>query len=193
VLTQREAVDAAASRAGLELPDALRTLFEAGDLAAASALAATQFSAIEVLDGAAAYRPVEPDPLAVIGLVGEDPDAALAEARLALAAGDTDTALVDAEQAQAVWIGAWEEGRRRALLGVAVLAALALLVSAAAGWLRRSRAGRTAGTSSVAVAGEAGALAAPSGLPHTEAAEAAGSAAGPTPPASPDDAAGHSA
>lgn len=174
VLAQRGAVAAAADAAGLEAPDMIRAPFERGDLVAASSVAATQFSAIQVLAGAAAYRPAAPDPLTAIGLLGEQPDALLAEGHAAFARGDVDTALARASAAQATWTGAWEEGRRRALFAVAIIAALALLVAAAAGRLRTRRAARAvagAGAGPGAGSGDADAgpgdadLALPDGAP----------------------------
>ncbi len=142
VLSQRAAVEAATQATGLVLPDTVRQLFERGALAEASSLAATQLDAIDVVAGAAAYRPAEPDPLTTIGLLGADPDATLDNARTALSAGNVDTALADAQLAQQTWTGAWEEGRRRGLLGIAVLVAIVLLGGTIIARVREHRAAR---------------------------------------------------
>lgn len=140
VIAQRGAVEAAAEAAGLDLPGGIREPFERGQLVEASGVAATQFSAIRVLAGAGAFRPLDPDPLTVVGLLGEDPDADLAAGHAAFAAGDVDTALALALEAQDAWVGAWEEGRRRSIFAVALVAAAALLVATLASRARRATA-----------------------------------------------------
>jgi hypothetical protein len=72
-------------------------------------------------------------------MLGESPDQDVAQARDALGAGDLDTALTAAERARRAWTVAWEEGRRRALLMVAVLVTVLVLGSAVASTRRRSR------------------------------------------------------
>ena len=140
VLAQRTAVEDATRATGLVLPDTVRELFERGALAEASSLAAIQLSAIDVVSGAAAYRPADPDPLTTIGLLGSDPDATLSAARAALAAGSVEAALADAQLAQRTWTDAWEEGRRRGLLAIAVITAVLLLAGTLIGRVRRQRA-----------------------------------------------------
>jgi hypothetical protein len=152
VIAQRGAVEAAAEAAGLQLPGGIREPFERGDVVGASAIAATQFSAIRVLAGAGAFRPLDPDPLTVIGLLGEDPAVDLAAGHAAFAAGDVDAALELALAAQDAWAGAWEEGRRRAIFAVALLAAAALFVATLAGRARRFRAAATAAPSTARTA-----------------------------------------
>ena len=60
-------------------------------------------------------------------------------ARDAFAAGELDRTLAAADDAYRAWNGAWQEGRRRALLALAVLATLVVIGSALIGRARRSR------------------------------------------------------
>jgi hypothetical protein len=72
-------------------------------------------------------------------MLGEHPEANLTDARAALATGDLDATLASAGDAFRAWNGAWQEGRRRALLLVAVLATIIVLGSALAGRARVAR------------------------------------------------------
>jgi hypothetical protein len=75
----------------------------------------------------------------MIGSLGSTPEADLAAARDAIARGDLDAAHLAADRASSAWAGAWEEGRRRTMLGIALLTALVVLAIAAVGTARRSR------------------------------------------------------
>lgn len=142
VLTQRTAVEARAARNGLELPGTVQRLFEAGSFSAASAEAQSELNAMLTLEGAVAARPEQPDVLQQIGLFGADPEADVAAARASFTAGNLDATLASAATAFNAWNNAWQEGRRRALLAVAVLATVLVLSSAAAGGIRRARRSR---------------------------------------------------
>jgi hypothetical protein len=138
VIAQRDAVRQLAEHDGVTLPDAMRPLFESGALADASAVAEAQRNAILSVAQAAASRSADDDLLSRIGMVGAQPEADLAAARVALASGDTDAALAASQSALGAWTGAWGEGRRRAMLALAAVAAILVLVSAmTAAWRRR--------------------------------------------------------
>ena len=139
VLSQREAVEARAARHGLTAPAAMRRLFEAGQLAEASREAEAELNALLALEGAIAARHDDPDILTGIGMLGEDPEADLATARASFGVGDLDAMHAASARALAAWSEAWQEGRRRALFGVAVLATVLVLGSATFGGIRRSR------------------------------------------------------
>lgn len=119
VIAQREALESAASLAGQSLPTTVRDAFEAGLLADASTAATTQLEAIDVIVDTAALRPVDPDPVTLLGLVDQQPDVDLAAARAALASGDVAGALASAESARTAWDLAWDLGRRRILIALA--------------------------------------------------------------------------
>ncbi|MEW6224785.1 MAG: hypothetical protein AB1627_09145 [Chloroflexota bacterium] len=139
VLAQREAVEARAARHGLTPPEAMRRLFEAGQLGEASREAEAELNALLALEGAIAARHADPDILTAIGMLGEDPEAELVAARASFGAGDLDAMHAASARALAAWSEAWQEGRRRALFGVAVLATVLVLGSAIFGGIRRSR------------------------------------------------------
>jgi hypothetical protein len=139
VIAQRTALEAQAARDGITLPDDVRTSFQTGAFADASARAEAERQAIVSIETAAAAKAPDDDPLSSIGSLGSSPDADLAAARAAVAAGDLDGAKAAAARADSAYTGAWDEGRRRALLAVAVLATLLVLGSAIVGTLRRGR------------------------------------------------------
>jgi hypothetical protein len=125
-LDDRDAVAAAAASAGLSLPSAMRTDFEgAQGFAAASAEADAEMAAIAAYRDAAGRRPGSPDVLQSIGLWSSQPDAVLAAAATAFAAGDLHATVADSAYAAAMWSSAASVGRSRvlavALMGAAVL------------------------------------------------------------------------
>jgi hypothetical protein len=144
VLAQRGAVESMAADDGLALPADMQALFESGDLVQASGRAEAERNAMLAIAQAAAARSAETDPLTTIGMVGENPDVALTAAKASLATGDLEGTLGSADDAFRAWNGAWQEGRRRALLGLAVLATIVVLASAVAGRVRRDRRERAA-------------------------------------------------
>ena len=141
VLAQRAAVESMAVQDGVTLPDDMRQAFEAGSLADASARAEAERNAMLTIAGAAAARTADSDPLTTIGMLGENPEVNLDAARASLAAGDLDATLASADDAFRAWNGAWQEGRRRVLLLVAVLATILVLGSALVGRVRTARRG----------------------------------------------------
>jgi hypothetical protein len=147
VLAQRNAVADLAAREGVTLPADMQTEFEAGSLVDASGRAEAERNAIRAISGAAAAKSAGTDPLTAIGMLGEDPDADLVAARTSLGTGDVQASLDASDDAFRAWTGAWQEGRRRALLAVAVLATIIVLGSAVVGRARTARSERVAAAS----------------------------------------------
>ncbi len=139
VIAQRTALESVAARDGVTLPGDLRATFEAGGFVATSARAEAERQALVAIETAAAARSSDDDVLSRIGNIGATPDADLASARAAIATGDLTGAHDAASRAQRAWTGAWEEGRRRALVGVALLATILVLGAAVIGSARRGR------------------------------------------------------
>ncbi len=148
-LAERTKLEGQASAAGLTLPPTVQRLFEAGDLAGAVTEAQLEESAIAAigaaLDGRAQGRN---DMLTSVGMIGLDPELDLTSARAALAAGDTATALTAARASLQMWGDASGEGRRRALMGAALVVALGVMAASLASRALRSR--RPSRTRSVA-------------------------------------------
>lgn len=140
VLAQRNAGADLAASEGLHVPSVMQGLFESGLIADASARAEAERTAILAVRRADEARSPDDDLLSRIGMLGEDPDLDVERAREALEAGDLDASLVAADRAHRAWTVAWEEGRRRALLALAVAATLVVLGSAVVSNRRRSRA-----------------------------------------------------
>ena len=148
VLGQRDDIEGAAAAIGLVPPAALRQAFEGTQgLDAAAAEAVTERAVIGAFTEIVNGRPQDPGPVTTVGLFGEDPDAEIAAARSAFAAGDLDATVRHAEAAKAIWAGAPDIGRGRVAsavgLGIAVLLLGWLIVSRIARW-RRGRTGWTA-------------------------------------------------
>lgn len=140
VLDQRAILTARAAAAGLRLPPTLQLAFEGSDgLGSAGQVATAELAAIDVIDRARSTRPVAPDPVVLIGLIGAQPDASLATARAAFAAGDLRAAVAAASDAQTGWSTAADVGRGRLLSGLALLLALGLAVVLVLTRSRRSR------------------------------------------------------
>src|SRR6185436_13849487 len=102
---------------------------------------AAERAAIDRLAAAIATRPAEPMLLDRIGLAGADPEAAMTAARAAFVAGDLKGAVLAADRAATIWVGAVDVGRGRLAVVAAILATFAglvLLVTATRD--RRSRA-----------------------------------------------------
>lgn len=146
-LDDRDAVLAAAAAAGLEAPDALRVAFEGQQgFAAAAAEADAQQATIEAYVLATRARPVAPDAMQQIGMWGASPEAHLESAASAFARGDLRASVQGSALARAIWEGAAELGRTRAIsaltLLVAALLAMALVASSFRGWRAARRAAR---------------------------------------------------
>ncbi len=140
VLEQRTAVEAAATAAGLEPPEALRTAFEGDDgFDDAIAEADAELRAIVRYQDAVATRPVTGDVFVTLGLLDETPDADLVAAREAFARGDLSASASAADEAAAAWSAAAGLGRGRLisllLLAVSLLVGFAFILL----WVRGHR------------------------------------------------------
>ena len=144
VLAQRGAIQSLAAHGSLTLPPAVQQAFQAGDMAGASREAVAERNAMLAVMQAADARVHDDDLLSRIGMLGEDPEADLVAANAAFTAGDLAAAQSRADDAYRAWTAAWQEGRRRALLVVAVLAGALVLVAAVAVRARAARRERTA-------------------------------------------------
>ena len=144
ILAQRGAIESLADRGGLTLPPGVQQRFAAGDMIGASREAEAERNAMLSVMEAADARVQEDDVLSRIGMLGEDPEADLVAAEAAFAAGDLSGAQAAADDAYRAWTAASQEGRRRALLGLAVLAGVLVLTAAVAGRARAARRERTA-------------------------------------------------
>ena len=126
-LDDRDAVAAAAASVGLTAPPTMRTDFEGPrGFAAASAEADAEVAAIAAYRDAAAARPLAPNLVQSIGLWNADPNAVLASAASAFAAGDLHTTVAASSFAEATWTSAADVGRNRILAVTATLGALLL-------------------------------------------------------------------
>jgi hypothetical protein len=127
-LAERASLEVAAATAGLALPGTMRQLFESGNFASAVTEAQAERAAIAAIGEAAASGTTAKDLETTVGMIGANPDADLARAKAALAAGDTTGATAAAATASRTWADAHFEGRRRLLMGIATVAALGVLV-----------------------------------------------------------------
>jgi hypothetical protein len=140
VAAERDTLVAAATAAGLQLPDRLRTAFE-GDVGvdAAAAEAHAEQAVVDAIVQARASAPRQPgigeELIIAIGLLGATPAADVDAAAAQLAAGDIELAYGSAVQAEAAWTGAPRVGRSRIVSTVLLVVALVLL----AGLLRQQR------------------------------------------------------
>jgi hypothetical protein len=125
VLEQRDRIASEAAALGLIPPSSLRTAFErAGGLEAAVQEAVAERDAIAAVRAALASRPSQPDLAQQVGLLGAEPEADVAEARAAFAAGRLDETEQAAERARQAWLSAPGLGRNRITsAGLIVLAA----------------------------------------------------------------------
>jgi hypothetical protein len=140
VAAERDALVTAATAAGLQLPDRLRTAFE-GDVGvdAAAAEAHAEQAVVDAIVQARASAPQQPgigeELIIGIGLLGATPAADVDAAAAQLAAGDIELAYGSAVRAEAAWAGAPRVGRSRIVSTVLLVVALVLL----AGLLRQQR------------------------------------------------------
>jgi hypothetical protein len=146
VLDQRAQVQAAAAAAGLTAPTNLRVAFENDDrLDDAAAEATAELTAIASYERAAVLRrPVDVGtPVVLLGMLGQAPDADLAVARDAFAAGDLQRSVSASAAAATTWGDAEAIGRGRVvsliLLLLAALLAVGLITSRLRGHRRRRR------------------------------------------------------
>jgi hypothetical protein len=145
VIGARVELETGARNAGLTLPLTLRAAFEGdGGFAAALDEADAERAAIVAYATAAAARMDDPDPLERLGLIGSEPEAALAASAAAFSAGDLPTAVGRASEAETIWLNAAEIGRNRIVTGVGIAVLAVLLLAFGASLLRRRRAERRA-------------------------------------------------
>lgn len=130
-LDDRDGVLAAATAAGLVMPDTMQIAFEGPrGFAAASGEADAELAAIAAYVEAAAAKPADPTPLERIGLWNSDPEQTLDDAATAFGAGDLRATVEAAAFARRTWQTASDIGRNRVVAIVASLAAILL-----GGWL----------------------------------------------------------
>ena len=137
-LDERDALAAAAAKAGLPMPATLQGMFEgATDLAPVETTVKAEIAAVAAIQAAMLARPAEIGPVEWTGLLGARPDQSLESAVAAFASADPARATADAAQAEASWRSAADAGRARLVVGLAGLAAIVLLGIAVR--LRKSR------------------------------------------------------
>ncbi len=156
VIAQRNALAGLAARDGVVLSSSMRTLFESGALAEASALAQGERDALLAIEAAAADRSADDDILSRIGMLGEHPEADLAAARTAITTGDLDASRAASDRAHRAWTVAWQEGRRRALIALAALATIIVLLFAVASTAWRAHRTRTSAAEPARAGGAGG-------------------------------------
>ena len=130
----RDAVAAAAAKAGLIAPPNLRLAFEDDDgFGDAAAETSAELDVIARYAAAEALRPAEMTPLLTLGLWNETPEVGLQEARTAFARGDLEASASASDDVAFTWSTAESLGQSRALsiglIVLAVLFALALLIA----------------------------------------------------------------
>jgi hypothetical protein len=139
VLHDRDAIVTAAARLDLTAPATLREAFEGeAGLEAAASEAAAELETLELLADGTDRLADEPQLLESIGMIGNDPDAALQRARESFEGGDLDVASESAAAALSIRSSAEDGGRIRVL----VAGALVLVLDGAAmayGITRRRR------------------------------------------------------
>lgn len=119
LLTTRDTLTAEAAALGVTLPTAFRTAYETAttSLDPATAVADRELAELASLDRATAAVRSPHDALAALGLIGSDPEAALADARKAFSAGADDAPSRAAAVAD-LMAGAADSGRQRLLLAI---------------------------------------------------------------------------
>jgi hypothetical protein len=129
VLAMRNEIRALAAVEGTTPPPTMRLAFEEVATDSARSEATDELAALSELTAARRARTSSDDAARMVGLLGADPDAQLAAARTAFAAGDLDGAARLAAAARSAWTGAAGSGQVR-LFGAAVsLAGLLLLLT----------------------------------------------------------------
>ncbi len=128
VLDARDDLAVAAAVAGLQPSTDLRTAFESGDPATATAEVAVERTIIDqIVAAAAAGAAASSSWLDRLGLLGQDPMAQLGAARGAFEAGDLTAAQADAIAAREAWAGAADLGGLR-LRSIGALGLIVLLI-----------------------------------------------------------------
>lgn len=134
VLVQRNKLQAAAAAAQLTLPVTLRATFEGGaGLDVAATEATGEQAVVDAIVGARAARPgaigVGEEAIVSVGLLFQHPEADLADAIAALAAGNLEPAYADAIAARDAWHNAADNGRSRILSVILLTIATVVLLS----------------------------------------------------------------
>ena len=162
VVAQRDDIAARAATLGVTPPTDLRTAYESArtDVAGAAALATRELADVDALRVASEAVAAPRAPLVALGLLGTTPEAGLADARSAFAAGLADAA-ARAMAVTALIDGAADVGRGRlgiAIVGLAaVLVVLGVALALAIHRRRHRRPTVASGPGELAVAGAAGA------------------------------------
>ena len=138
VLSLRQQIDVAAAAESTTRPASLQTVFETVGTAAALAEAQQELAAIDELSAARQAKADNQGAAKAVGLLGTDPDADLAAARRAFAAGDIVRTESLARAARSAWAGAAGVGQVR-ILGAAASVAGVLLLIAVYIWARSAR------------------------------------------------------
>ena len=127
VLDQRSEIDEAAARTGVTPPATLRYFFESSGVTSAAAEASQELAVLDEIAVAGQAEALSHVGAGALGLIGADPAADLAAARIAFEGGDLQRALTLASSARAAWEEAPGSGEVR-LFGIAsILAGLGLL------------------------------------------------------------------
>ena len=132
VLDERDEIAALARSLSVVPSDKLEDVYEgrSGELVAAARLADEQLATLQEMDGAADRAAAPREPIAVLGLVGDSPESALAQARQNFERDDLPGARAAASRATQLLESAAQTGFDRARLALAFL--LLLVVAAAA-------------------------------------------------------------
>jgi hypothetical protein len=141
VLEARDELGAAAGAAGLTVPageeGSYETARQDADLARVEAGLDRQLAAVRAIGEADAAVSASRDPFLTIGLIGEQPSAALDEARSLFESNEPDRAVDRADALRAMLASAPEAGRTRSLAAGGGLLALLLLLALAGYTIRR--------------------------------------------------------
>lgn len=129
VFDERDALAAAASKAGLTMPAVLgRTFTDATDLSTVVSLVKAEGDAATAIETSRQARPASIGMVEWIGLLGSRPDQQVESAIAAFESGDPGTAITDAAGARSSWEAAAETGRLRLIVLVAALALILVVV-----------------------------------------------------------------
>jgi hypothetical protein len=135
VVAQRDQIVAQAATEQTTPPPNLRTAFEHSGLADATAEAADELAVLREMAAARVARTDSIDAARGLGLLGSDPQADLAAARVAFAGGDVTRAMALASRARIAWQSAGNAGQARIFGGLCVLLGI-LLLSVLYWWTR---------------------------------------------------------
>jgi len=133
-LVVRSQIEATAALEQTKPPPTLRRIFEEVGTSAAQAEAWRELGVLSELTSARQAQATGDGAALVLGLLGSDPDAQLAKAREAFAAGDLDEAARLAAAARSAWTGASGTGQVRLAGGAIALGGLLLLLIVVFRW-----------------------------------------------------------